>query len=290
MGILIIILKIVGILLLVLLGIALFLLACFLFHPFFYRVRGEVEEVNKFDAKVFWFFHLISATALYFQDVITLKIRIAGILIYSEVLDGSNSESERFYETDLNLSESPEVDNDSESNDLQKNTQNKKIRENKKSKKSKKNNKKNKKKKAKKKKSTKRTESAKHVVEMIQMFLHEIGDESNKAALIHVLKEVKYLFLHFILPRKLAADIRFSTNDPSVTGQITAFLSVLPFIYQKQIRVIPDFENMNYQFKGRFQIGGRFTIIYLLISIIRLLLDKNIRRIIRRVQKTGGYR
>lgn len=112
----------------------------------------------------------------------------------------------------------------------------------------------------------------------------ELTDEGNKRALLHVLSEIRYLLKH-CGPRKIKADAAFSLGDPANTGFVTAALSICPFVYGKHCSIIPDFEAEAFYFKGWADIKGHVRMIHFLRGGLRLLFDKEIRKIIRKISK-----
>lgn len=86
----------------------------------------------------------------------------------------------------------------------------------------------------------------------------------------------KYLLglLKHIGPRKIKGYVRYGFGDPCKTGQITGYISMLPFVYQKNFSLIPDFYDKvveaDVMLKGRIRIG----------YILRIVLNINIWRTI----------
>lgn len=112
----------------------------------------------------------------------------------------------------------------------------------------------------------------------------ELTDEGNKRALLRVISELRYLLRH-CGPRRVKADVTFSLGDPANTGFATAALSVCQFAYGKHCSIIPDFEAEAFYFRGWADIKGHVRMIHFLCGGLRLLLDKDIRKIIRKVRK-----
>lgn len=284
----------------IVLGILVFLLLCILFHPFFYRIRAHLENEKKFDAKIFWLFHLIAVTVFYTGGKLLYKVRIVGIVVYSgqipeeygidrkQRMDESSVETER---TEIKVKE--EAKDQSESN-TEKLLNSKLEHEESKNPLPKSEQNRHRKVKKKKKKSMNGDTSSdgkrkwERIQNMASMIRSEAKDEKNQKAVLHILKELKYLFLHFVIPKKISADLSLSTNDPATTGQIIGFCSILPWMYQKNIRIFPDFQSDSFDVRGHMKVSGRITLIYLCISAFRLITDKTIRRLIRRARKIGG--
>lgn len=71
-------------------------------------------------------------------------------------------------------------------------------------------------------------------------------------------KYIKSVFKH-ILPRKVRGSIHYGFDEPYKTGQITGYLSLMPFMYQKHLSVQPDFYNKiieaDLKLKGKIRLG-----------------------------------
>ncbi len=104
--------------------------------------------------------------------------------------------------------------------------------------------------------------------------------EENKSVVLAVLAELKYLLGHFKF-RKLIADIQFCAGDPAATGQALGVLSMLPFLYGKQVAVFPDFEGDEAYVRGEVSFKGRMRVIHFAASLVRLWKEKEVRGFIR---------
>lgn len=104
--------------------------------------------------------------------------------------------------------------------------------------------------------------------------------EENKSVVLAVLAELKYLLGHFKF-RKLIADIQFCAGDPAATGQALGVLSMLPFLYGKQVAVFPDFEGDKAYVRGEVSLKGRMRVIHFAASLVRLWKEKEVRGFIR---------
>lgn len=103
-----------------------------------------------------------------------------------------------------------------------------------------------------------------------------LQDEINRQGIKKIWDSVKKLVRH-ILPEKLSADLRFGTGDPCSTGQVLAIISLTYQLYEKSIRIIPDFEES--VIEGNVFIKGRIRLGTLLIITIKLLLNKNFKQL-----------
>ena len=114
-----------------------------------------------------------------------------------------------------------------------------------------------------------------------------LQDEKNKQAMKHLKDEVFYL-IKILLPRKSYLNGIFSTGSPDTTGQIFGVLCCFPIIYQDDWNLTPDFEAEKAYFKGEFQGKGRIYIFQLVGILIRIIIDKNCRRLYYVLNKLGG--
>lgn len=112
----------------------------------------------------------------------------------------------------------------------------------------------------------------------------ELTDAGNRRAVLHLLREVKKLLRH-IGPRRVMADVSFSLGDPANTGYATAALSVCPFVYGKKCRITPDFVTEELYIRGWMDVRGHVRIIHVVAAGLRLLFDRDIRRIIKKLRR-----
>lgn len=81
-----------------------------------------------------------------------------------------------------------------------------------------------------------------------------------------------------IKPRKLKVSGKVGMKSPDQTGYVCAIIGIISPFFKKQICVIPDFDN--FIIKGNVLIKGRIYIFVLLIVGIKVFFDKNIRKVI----------
>ena len=105
-----------------------------------------------------------------------------------------------------------------------------------------------------------------------------LTDEKNKEAVGHLKDEIIYL-LKVLLPKKSKVDAVFSTGSPDTTGQAFGVLACFPAMYHKDWKLIPDFESDEMYFKGTFWGKGRIYGYEIVGIILRILFDKNCRRL-----------
>lgn len=94
-----------------------------------------------------------------------------------------------------------------------------------------------------------------------------------KSALVSLTK-----ILNHFQPHTLLISARVGFSDPMLTGLLYGLLSQLHFVIQNySIKIQPVFEEEGLE--GRFLIGGRVWIPYLLFTLIRFLLSQPVRSI-----------
>ena len=85
--------------------------------------------------------------------------------------------------------------------------------------------------------------------------------------------------------RKIVADLIFATGDPATTGQTLGILAMIPTLYKYHFKIIPDFEADEGYLKGTFLVAGKVRLIHILVTILRLIFDKKVRIVVKRLLK-----
>ncbi len=111
-----------------------------------------------------------------------------------------------------------------------------------------------------------------------------LTDEQNHEAVKHLKDEVVYLIKIFI-PKKSKIDTVFSTGSPDTTGQLFGILACFPAMYQKDWRLIPDFQSDDAYFKGTFWAKGWIALYQIVGIVLRIIFDKNCRRLYTMIKK-----
>lgn len=323
MEILLLILKIIGMIILVLLFLFLAMILAVVFIPVRYRIKGRAASPNEIEADIVisWMFHLVHGRVQMSGSDILYKIRILGIPISLEAqkeprrrrkrrkrrfiqdkktkdFSGNTQEKERALkeicqETETEESEpeipgleeelkmrTPKTDSQAEHPPLWKKAQKKR-----------------------KKHSIRQffreckawlihwkqiaVGLKNKTITWKQQFVNiknTILEETNKNAVICLFREFRYLLKHFS-PRKASGTLQYGTQDPAITGQILGIISLFPFWYRYQISVQPDFTAEDFYARGCLALKGRIRALHMLRTGIRLIKDKNIRRLINQIRK-----
>lgn len=280
------ILKIIGIILASILGILLLMILVVLFCPIRYHVFGTECYNNEGNhsniiVKVSWLLHLIGLDVS-INSNISIYLRV---LFFKKKLDGKkNADIEKSATNDsgTDASENSEIvnneytdeenvyskninninntDNSDDSNDSD-NTEcidnNEDV-------------------------SKKQTKSPKEKLLKLEEIIQKVKDIINnpiyKEAIIKIKNELIYL-LKTIIPYKLFLKARFSTGSPDTTGIALGILAMFPIGYQNRWKIEPDFESDNAFIDSSFDIKGKIYFYKVLAIAIRLLIDKNCRKL-----------
>ena len=287
LGILLMILKILGIIIAVLLGIVILLIALILFSPFYYDLDVSKNEEIKYRFRIFWTLGIISVKAYNNENnenVSSVKIfgiplsffqKLAGIFKRkkskkdeekveqkSSVIKGDFSQStsedeeiieEKFIEEPVkeNIEEIiEEVENKASIFD--------RIRE--------------------KFISIKNTiiklfNDINSTIKKIIKLYEFITLKDNSKGIKKVFGSLKKLIVS-ILPYKLKGDIIFSTTDPYTTGQILSVLGMTYCLYGDKINISSNFIDENY-LKGHIFLKGKIRIFTLLVICYKLYKDED---------------
>lgn len=282
------ILKVIGIILLVVLALILTALLCALFVPVKYRAVGSFDNTDiRAKAHVSWLLHLF-ALHIEYADETDGYIRLA--FVKRKLFDDADSD----YENDEKAAEASDDDVMDEAakteteDKVSENTgdepkisadENQHIKQQTKlthQKTYKKRNKKSHKKQFK--------EKSEKIKTGIGKLKREYGDERNKAAFSHLKKEL-FIILKRICPRRLKLIMVYSTGSPDTTGILLGILACFPVGYTNRWRITPDFESENPYAKGSFDIKGHVIVISILAATLRILFDKNCRRLYNRISR-----
>ena len=309
------ILKVIGIILLVVLALILTALLCVLFVPVKYRAVGSFENTDiRAKAHVSWLFHLF-ALHIEYADETDGYIRLA--FVKRKLFDDADSDYENDEkaaeasdddvmdeaaktETEDKVSENtgdePKIPADEsehitdeqaedESTAQTHNEQRTVTDENQHIKQqTKPTHQKTYKKPHKKSHKKQFKDKSEKIKNCIYKLKREYSDERNKAAFLHLKKEL-FIILKRICPRRLKLTMVYSTGSPDTTGISLGILACFPVGYTNRWRITPDFESEKPYAKGCFDIKGHVIVISILAATLRILFDKNCRRLYNRISR-----
>ena len=280
------ILKIIGIILASILGILLLMILVVLFCPIRYHVFGTECYNNEGNhsniiVKVSWLLHLIGLDVS-INSNISIYLRV---LFFKKKLDGKkNADIEKSATNDsgTDASENSEIKNNeytdeenvyskninninnTDNSDASDDSDNTECIDNNED------------------VSKKQTKSPKEKLLKLEEIIQKVKDIINnpiyKEAIIKIKNELINL-LKAIIPYKLFLKARFSTGSPDTTGIALGILAMFPIGYQNRWKIEPDFESDNAFIDSSFDIKGKIYFYKVLAIAIRLLIDKNCRKL-----------
>lgn len=305
MTILLTILKIIGIIFLVLLGILLAVILLVLFVPVRYRAEGEYQESFRAKGQITWLLHLLSVH-FSVENGFLYSVKVAGIRILprrekdsasapeknkasapetKELPDAAPSEEVSKEPSEDRLSEkpqaiteeqaAPEPESPEASGAEQKEAARfsvwerlsekfyaifRKCRE----------------------KYEMICAKIEQVREQFSYYIRILKREETKALVQLVISQLKRIIRH-ILPGKLDVYVHIGTGDPASTGQLLAISGMLYPLFGEKLVVVPDFEEKHVE--AAFHMKGKITVFVLLISALRVIINKNFRKLIRILRK-----
>lgn len=307
MSVFLLILKIIGIVLLCIIGLILFIILYVLLAPFWFKLQGSIDREMNYSVKVkaCTFLHFIQVHVDYLKDGgLNYNVSILGTLVRilprknkdEESEDDENvvsqeenedetaidiNETEEVVESEAATTEDVDVDSpdivDTESDDFEERFNEAdrkffiKVREffdrfNPK--------------KLYKKFKEKIEELKKHADKIYAV----IFDEANKEWLGKVKKELKKVIKSLGLNMR-GTDLDFSLGSPDTTGQVSGVLALFPPVYDKKVRIIPDFVDEELYFDGNVYIKGKLQLVRIVIFALAILLDSNTKRIINEIKQ-----
>lgn len=302
------ILKVIGIILLVVLALILTALLCVLFVPVKYRAVGSFDNTDiRAKAHVSWLLHLFALHIEYADETdgyIRLVFVKKKLFDNYEALDDGDMDDAAKTETEDKASENTadeskipadesahvadeQTENEStaQTHNEQRtvNDENQQIKQQTKPTHQKTYKKRNKKppKKSHKKQFKDKSDKIKNCIYKLK---REYSDERNKAAFLHLKKEL-FIILKRICPRRLKLTMVYSTGSPDTTGISLGILACFPVGYTNRWRITPDFESEKPYAKGSFDIKGHVIVISILAATLRILFDKNCRRLYNRISR-----
>lgn len=302
------ILKIIGIVLVVLLCILLVLILLVLFYPVKYRILGtEVyDKENKSDIhiRLSWIFHLIGVN-VDIDPELTAGLRI--LFVKKNLMKGSDTSNDRsdnngdggscdsdsidaediknISETDIKNTDNIAVPEKSVSEDEYTNAANIHSDNIETENNSSDNNDQFDSNDTSEEESDTEREIKKEKIKRITGKIKKIlKDDSCKEALNKIKTELINL-LKAIMPYKLYLRAEFSAGSPDKTGMVLGILAMFPIGYKNKWKISPDFEREEIYIDSEFDIKGHIFLYKILVIAIRVLVDKNCRKLYNEIRK-----
>ncbi len=272
--ILFLILKIIGIILLVILGITLTLIGVVLLVPIRYRMKTETTNGMKglrTEAKAHWLLHLISAHITYQEEKLDWQVRVGWKKFRTNEDDVHIDDGDIYTDADVEMStqdkktslgkettSKKEASSSNTSAEKDGETSGKRISS-----------------KEKKESWIKKIKcTIKEFCDKIKNIKEFLMDETHIQAFLRLKKELLF-FIRKIKPDKIKGYLRFGLEDPYNTGRVLAVLSMLYPFYGEHFQVYPEFEREIIE--GDIYFKGRIHLVHLLLVLGRAYFDKNVK-------------
>ena len=300
LGILLTILKIIGIILLVLIGLILLAAAVILLVPIRYHGDGAREEkILSGNVKLTWLLHMISASASLSEDGTKIRVCLFGKTIYPKTKKPPKKSKAK----KMPKQEASKKSEKSEKPKQQSGTVSKEVAtiyelqkpnpELPKKEKSARPDVKSKfeaikqKLLAVKEKFIDSKAGIQKIKNKIDYWKNLLTSDPMKEAMEFLWKKTKGL-LHHILPRRMTGRIHFGFEDPSKTGKTLAYFSMLYPFTKENLVIEPEFETEELILEGDIAFRGRIRLGYLVYVALSVVLNKNIRRQYKRLRQGGN--
>ncbi len=116
----------------------------------------------------------------------------------------------------------------------------------------------------------------------ISSIISFIRDSENRSGFQKIKKELVDL-LRYLMPYEVQGKVRFGTGDPCTTGWVLGGISMFSVSYTEGLRIVPDFEEKILKADGFLR--GRLRVIYLVRLLVRGYLDDDIKKIVMKIME-----
>lgn len=302
LSVLLTLLKIVGFLILVLLGLILFILLAVTLAPFRYECKAEAASLKeiKIQGRVSWLLRIVSVSGKFQEGKFFACLRILGIPVFrmpesektrrksarkrrkkeQERRTDKQEPGEKEQEQAKPVLENPALGAKEEIQEepvLKEPTLQAGIEETEK-----------KKRKRRRKKKESKTPGEKETKtgwrDKLEEGIDFIQDAENQKA-FGLLKEQLAAALRHIRPQVFKIEAHVGLEDPAATGTVLGLVYMLYPFYGEHIRVIGEFEEA--VLKGRLYLRGRIRILTLLIIGVKIYRNQLVRELLNRRKKDG---
>lgn len=120
------------------------------------------------------------------------------------------------------------------------------------------------------------------IAEKKEKLIEFLADEIHQNAFVKLKEELMRL-LRFLKPKYLSGYVRFGFEDPSLTGKVLAWLSMFYGMYGEHLILQPDFQEK--VLEGELHVRGKVRASYFLIVLFHIWRSKEIRTTYQHVRK-----
>ena len=107
-----------------------------------------------------------------------------------------------------------------------------------------------------------------------------INNPDNKEWFKKIFAQLKKLIKSLGLNMR-GTNLDFCAGSPDTTGQICGVMALFPPIYDKKVKILPDFNDDNFYLDGNLTIKGRIQLICVVYFVLAIYLDANTQKIIK---------
>lgn len=273
-GVIVTILKIIGIVLASVFALLLMLIGIFLFLPVRYQLKGSKDaERAAFSLSVNWLCHLFRIRVDYEQESgLAYSVKLLFFQLFPRKVRTKKTLKNKEVKKEPALEKSEPIKQQDKTVEIRDNNyrpEDKKIENSV----------------GKEKESftfQKICDKIKGICSNCEKFKKFITSEEVKGMLKFLNEQRKYL-VHHLKPSKADIYLCFGTEDPALTGQILAVLSVLYPFYGYKLDIVPDFEQAVFQ--GNAFVKGKVQFYAMLLTAWRAYKNQYIRNLIDRLRK-----
>lgn len=108
------------------------------------------------------------------------------------------------------------------------------------------------------------------------------ADEHNKAYFKKVLHLLKKVLKKLLIPKKHYIYVHYGSDDPGSTGQIAGYVAMAQAAVPLNLCFVPEFEEEVMEVKG--YIYGKIRLISLVIPALKIVLDRRLRRLLKQIK------
>lgn len=275
MGIILGVFKVLGILLLIVLGIIFVSILLVLFYPIRYRILGSYHEEWKGRIDVSWLFSIFKAGYSIENGKSKSYFRILWIPLGEKKSPKPKKKTKKKDFVEKPLQALPVNEEKSEENVEAKSTQNEDMKSV--------HTEAHKKEGRRKRKSfinpfRKIKEILVHIKEMMKKVKDMIENESYQMAVKHILNELLWV-LKKICPKRMKLNLDYSFGSPDYTALFIGAVACFPIAFQNEWKIHPDFEADKMYFDGDVKAKGRIILFPIVVAVIRIIVDKNCRKL-----------
>lgn len=113
----------------------------------------------------------------------------------------------------------------------------------------------------------------------VKSLLGTVRDDNNKRVIVF-LKDIFTRLLKRVRPKKIRADMIIGFEDPAHTGLLFGAIGILTVCWKGKYNITPDFEQKI--LKGRIIAAGYVRLVYMLYYLIKIILNEDIKRVMKK--------